>query len=32
MLSGANAFEISGIEKMNIGPHQPGVWQVTMSY
>jgi hypothetical protein len=25
MLSGANAFEISDIEKMNIGAHQPGV-------
>ena len=30
MLSGANAFEISGIEKLNIGAHQPGVWHVTM--
>jgi hypothetical protein len=30
MLSGANAFEISDIEKMNIGAHQPGVWHVTM--
>jgi hypothetical protein len=25
MLSGANAFEISDIERMNIGAHQPGV-------
>jgi hypothetical protein len=24
MLSGANAFEISDIERMNIGAHQPG--------
>jgi hypothetical protein len=24
MLSGANAFEISDIERMNIGGHQPG--------
>ena len=30
MLSGANAFEISDIERMNIGAHQPGVWHVTM--
>jgi hypothetical protein len=30
MLSGANAFEISDIEKMNIGAHQPGVQDVTM--
>jgi hypothetical protein len=29
MLSGANAFEISDIEKMNIGAHQPGVQDVT---
>jgi hypothetical protein len=32
MLSGANAFEISDIERMNIGAHQPGAWHVTMSY
>ncbi len=25
MLSGANAFEISDIERMNIGAHQPGI-------
>ena len=25
MLSGANAFEISDIERMNIGAHPPGV-------
>jgi hypothetical protein len=25
MLSGANAFEISDIERMNIGARQPGV-------
>jgi hypothetical protein len=25
MLSGANAFEISDIERMNIGAHQPGL-------
>lgn len=25
MLSGANAFEISDIERMNIGAYQPGV-------
>ena len=25
MLSGAIAFEISDIERMNIGAHQPGV-------
>jgi hypothetical protein len=25
MLFGANAFEISDIERMNIGAHQPGV-------
>jgi hypothetical protein len=25
ILSGANAFEISDIERMNIGAHQPGV-------
>jgi hypothetical protein len=25
MLSGANAFEISDIERMNVGGHQPGV-------
>ncbi len=30
MLSGANAFEISDIEKMNIAAHQPGVWHVAM--
>jgi hypothetical protein len=30
MLSGANAFEISDIERMNIGAHQPGVWHVIM--
>ena len=30
MLSGANVFEISDIERMNIGAHQPGVWHVTM--
>ncbi len=30
MLSGANAFEISDIERMNIRAHQPGVWHVTM--
>jgi hypothetical protein len=24
MLSGANTFEISDIERMNIGAHQPG--------
>jgi len=30
MLTGANAFEISDIERMNIGAHQPGVWHVTM--
>jgi hypothetical protein len=30
MLSGANAFEISDIKRMNIGAHQPGVWHVTM--
>jgi hypothetical protein len=30
MVSGANAFEISNIERMNIGAHQPGVWHVTM--
>jgi hypothetical protein len=30
MLSAANAFEISDIERMNIGTHQPGVWHVTM--
>ena len=30
MLSGANAFEISDIERVNIGAHQPGVWHVTM--
>jgi excisionase family DNA binding protein len=29
MLSGANAFEFSNIERMNIGAHQPGVWDVT---
>jgi hypothetical protein len=25
MLSGANAFEISDIERMDIGAHQPGI-------
>jgi len=30
MLSGANAFEISDIERMNIGVRQPGVYDVTM--
>jgi hypothetical protein len=30
MLSGANAFEISDIERMNIGEHQPGAQDVTM--
>jgi len=30
MLSGANAFEISDIERMTIGAHQPGDWHVTM--
>ena len=30
MLSGANAFEISDNERMNIGAHQPVVWDVTM--
>jgi hypothetical protein len=30
MLSGANAFEISDIERMNIGAHQPGIYDVTM--
>ena len=28
--SGANAFEISDIERMNVRAHQPGVWHVTM--
>jgi hypothetical protein len=32
MLCGANAVEIRDIERMNIGAHQPGVWDVTMSY
>ena len=26
MLSGANAFEINDIERMNIGAHQPGCY------
>jgi hypothetical protein len=30
MLSGANAFEISDIERMNIGAHQPAAQDVTM--
>jgi hypothetical protein len=32
MLSGANAFEISDIERMNIGAHQHGVEDVTMLF
>jgi hypothetical protein len=30
MLSGANAFEISDIERMDIGEHQPAAQDVTM--
>jgi|HubBroStandDraft_4_1064222.scaffolds.fasta_scaffold08199_6 hypothetical protein len=32
ILSGANASEISDFERMNIGAHQSGIYDVTMSH